>query len=109
VRPLLSIEVSSVARAQIRDVLAYTLDAFGAPKAREYARLVRLALQRLAENPQAGKARPEIHPDAWTYHIGKPGKRARHMFLYRVRERVQVARFLYDAMDLLQQRPEEWR
>lgn len=59
--------------------------------------------------PTKGKRRLEIHPDAWTYHIARPGRRARHLFLYRIWEAVEVARFLYDAMDLPRQRPREWK
>ena len=59
--------------------------------------------------PTQGKPRPEIHSDAWTYHIARLGRRARHLFLYRIRDTVEVARFLYDAMDLSHQRPREWK
>lgn len=103
-----SIIISPSARAQIREVLAFTRDRFGVLKAQEYSLLIRLALQELAENAEVGKRRPEIHPDAWTYHIGKRGKKARHLFLYRIRKTVEVARFLYDAMDLPDHVPEEW-
>ena len=103
-----SIIISPSARAQIREVLVFTRDRFGVLKAREYSLLIRLALRELDENADVGKRRPEIHPDAWTYHIGKRGKKARHLFLYRIRETVEVARFLYDAMDLPHHVPEEW-
>jgi plasmid stabilization system protein ParE len=104
-----SIIVSPTARVQMRDVLVYTRDTFGVFKAREYAALIRVALRELAKSPAVGKKRPEIHPEAWTYHIGKPGKRARHLFLYRVRGTTEIARFLYDAMDLPRQWPQDWR
>jgi plasmid stabilization system protein ParE len=70
--------------------------------------LIRLALEELAENAEAGKRRPEIYPDAWTYHIGKRGMKARHLFLYRIRKTVEIARFLYDSMDLPDHVPDEW-
>jgi plasmid stabilization system protein ParE len=104
-----SIVVAPLARAQIREALIFTRNRFGVGKAREYALLIRMALTELAKNPAAGKKHPEIHPDAWIYPIGKPGKNARHLFLYRVRENTEVARFLYDAMDLPRQWPDEWR
>lgn len=100
--------LSTAALAQIHGVLAFTRDRFGVLKAQEYSLLIRLALRELDENAKVGKHRPDIHPDAWTYHIGKPGKRARHLFLYRIRETVEVARFLYDAIDLPRHAPEEW-
>jgi plasmid stabilization system protein ParE len=97
------------ADAQIIDVLAYTLDEFGEAKYLEYRDLIGLALETLAATPMAGKRRSDIHPDAWTYHIARPGRKARHLFLYRIRDVVEVARFLYDAMDLPRQRPREWK
>jgi plasmid stabilization system protein ParE len=100
--------ISSRAEAQIADVLSYTLEEFGEAKYLEYQELIGLALETLEATPTAGKRRPEIHPDAWTYHIARPARKARHLFLYRIRENVEVARFLYDAMDLPRQRPGEW-
>lgn len=97
------------AEAQIIDVLDYTLEEFGKAKYLEYRDLIGLALRMLEATPTAGKRRQEIHPDAWTYHIARPGRKARHLFLYRIREFVEVARFLYDAMDLPRQRPKEWK
>lgn len=97
------------ADAQIVDVLHFTLEEFGERKYLEYRELIGLALQTLETSPAAGKCRPDIHPDAWTYHIARPGRRARHMFLYRICDVVEIARFLYDAMDLSRQRPREWR
>lgn len=97
------------AEAQIIDVLDYTLEEFGEAKYLEYRDLIGLALRTLEMTPTKGKRRPEIHPDAWTYHIARPGRRARHLFLYRIRDAVEVARLLYDATDLPRQRPREWK
>jgi plasmid stabilization system protein ParE len=97
------------AEAQIIDVLSYTLEEFGEAKYFDYRDLIDLALKTLEGTPMAGKRRPEIHPDAWTHHIGRPGRKARHLFLYRIRDVVEVSRFLYDAMDLPRQRPKEWK
>jgi plasmid stabilization system protein ParE len=97
------------ADAQIIDVLAFTLEEFGEAKYLEYRNLLGLALKTLETTPTAGKRRPEIHPDAWTHHIARPGRSARHLFLYRIRDAVEIARFLYDAMDLARQRPREWK
>jgi plasmid stabilization system protein ParE len=96
------------AEVQIIDVLAYTFEHFGDRKYLEYRALIRAAIEVLEGDPRTGKRRPDIHPDAWTCHIARPGKKARHLFVYRIREDVEIARFLYDAMDLRQQRPEEW-
>ena len=104
-----SVVVLPRAEAQIIDVLGRTLDAFGDAKYVEYRELIEHALSTLAATPTAGKRRSDIHPDAWTFHIARPGRRARHLFLYRVRDSVEVARFLYDATDLPRQRPREWK
>jgi plasmid stabilization system protein ParE len=97
------------ANAQIIDVLEFTLEQFGEAKYLEYRELISLALTTLEATPTAGKPRPEIHPDAWTYHIARPGRKARHLFLYRIRAVAEIARFLYDAMDLPRQRPRQWK
>jgi plasmid stabilization system protein ParE len=88
-----SIVILPRAEAQIVDVLGHTLDAFGEAKYVEYRDLIEHALGTLAATPTAGKRRSDIHPDAWTFHIARPARRARHLFLYRVRGSVEVARF----------------
>lgn len=97
------------ADAQIVDVLEFTRERFGDAKYLEYRELIRIALFTLAATPTAGRARPDIHADAWTFHIGRPGRKARHLFLYRIRDVVEIAGFLYDAMDLPRQRPPQWK
>ena len=97
-------------REQIREAVRQSRDEYGPTKAREYSELVRLALRDLAENPYVRQLRSEIHPEARLMHIRRPGRDAAHLFLYRVRgEVVEVARFRYDAMDLEQQVPAEWK
>jgi plasmid stabilization system protein ParE len=100
--------LSPRAYAHIVDVLAFTLERFGETKYLDYLALIGIALETLESRPNAGKRRPEIHPDAWTFHIARPGRRARHIFLYRIRADVEIASFLYDAMDLRRQHPKEW-
>jgi toxin ParE1/3/4 len=102
------IVLSPRADEQIIDVLAFTLARFGEVKYLDYLGLIGTALETLEARPTAGKQRPEIHPDAWTFHIARRGRRARHLFLYRIRAEVEIARFLYDSMDLRRQRPPEW-
>lgn len=97
------------AEAQIVIALDYTQSRFGENKMLEYRALVREALQALAVDSKSGLSRPAIHPDAWIYPISQPGRRARHIFLYRIRVEVEVARFLYDGRDLGAQWPREWR
>ena len=98
------------AETQMEDALAYAPARFGEAEYLEYLELIQAAVQLLEQTPQAGSKRDDIHPDAWTYHIARPGQRARHMLLYRVRgDRVEVGRFLYDGMDLPQYWPEPWQ
>jgi plasmid stabilization system protein ParE len=105
---VLTVIIAPRAIEQIAEVLYKTRVEYGEKKERKYSELVEAALHVLSENPRIGKPCTEVHPDAWTYHIGNWGKKARHLFLYRIREAVEVARFLYDAMDLPRHWLEEW-
>jgi toxin ParE1/3/4 len=103
------LRLSKRAIQDIEDVLAYTLAQFGERKLNEYKELIREALAEIASDPDGLRAtrRPEIHPDARTLHIARPGRRARHFFLYRIAdsEFVDVGRLLYDSMDLRKHAP----
>jgi plasmid stabilization system protein ParE len=101
--------VLPLAEAQMEEALAHTLTCFGETKFIEYLDLIDTATQALVEDPRAGQHRPYIHADAWIYPIKQPGRPARHLFLYRIRVEVEVARFLYDGMDLSEHWPDEWR
>ena len=98
------------AQVDISEVRSYTEQKFGALKLQEYDELIESALEVLAENPRIGRQRPEIRSGAWTYHISKPGKKARHLFIYRINNDsiVEVARFLHDSMDLVRHLPESF-
>lgn len=91
-------------RGAIAEALRYTERQFGVNKRADYRELVQEALKELASNPEAGVRRQDIHPEAWVLHLTRPGHRARHLLLYRIREAVEVAAFLHDAMNL----PEHW-
>ena len=95
-----------IVRQDIRDVLAYTLQRYGRDKAREYAELGREALLELARDPRSGHRRIDIHPDAWVDPIKKPGRNARHLFLYEVVESTaHIYGFIYGGRDL----PAQWQ
>jgi plasmid stabilization system protein ParE len=88
-------------RTQIRDVLAFTKDRYGEAKAREYLNLIRDALLRIVREPQRGTRRADIREGILTRHIRQSGRRARHVFLYEIKDgRPVIYAFLYDAMDL---------
>jgi plasmid stabilization system protein ParE len=101
VRRLLAVE------ADIEQVLAYTLRRFGVRKYEDYAALIHEALDALADDPLVGKPHPGIAPEAWTFHIAQRGRRARHLFMYRIPQPdlVEVLALAYDGMDL----PRVWR
>jgi len=95
------LRLAPVVRQDIRDALAFTLARFGPVKAREYSALIRLALRELASNPHCGHRRQDVDEDAWVHRIAKPGRDARHLFLYEViDDKAQVYGFFYDGMGL---------
>jgi plasmid stabilization system protein ParE len=96
VRRLIAVE------SDIEQVLAFTRRRFGLRKYDEYGSLILEALHALEVDPQVGTRRPDIAPGAWTYHIGQPGRRARHVFIYRLPQTdvVEVLALAYDGMDL---------
>jgi toxin ParE1/3/4 len=98
------VKVSARAREDIERALHYTLSEFGPRKHDEYVELIARALRELAADPKHHRStpRPDLHPDARTLHIGRRGKKARHLFVYRVNVSgdVEIARFLHDAMDV---------
>jgi toxin ParE1/3/4 len=104
------IKLSSVAKSDIESALDWTVREFGESKHDEYVDLIGLALSEIAVEPDGLGARkgPELHRDARVFHIGRPGKRARHLLVYRIRPGgvVEVARLLHDAMDLKRHLPE---
>lgn len=93
------------AQQNLQEIFAFTLARFGVAKYLEYTELVEEALAALAADPQAGRSRPDLRAEAWIYHIGQRGRRARHVLLYRILEserRIEVRAVLHDAMDLPQ-------
>lgn len=98
----IKVHVSAQAIRDMDQVLRWTLENFGERKYVEYRELLRLALDELSRDRKRARPRPEIHAEAWTLHIGRRGKKARHLLLIRIREdgEVEVARVLYDGMDL---------
>ena len=97
--------LTSATRQDIRDALAFTKKRFGDAKARDYASLIRLALHAITDDPHAGRPRPDIDPGAFAYPIARPGRNARHLFLYEIVDNeARIYGLFYDAMDL----PAHW-
>ncbi|HEU4410579.1 MAG TPA: type II toxin-antitoxin system RelE/ParE family toxin [Polyangiaceae bacterium] len=91
------------AKRDITEVLEYTRERWGKEQAREYGELIRAALRAVAATPRRGKPRPALGPGLFAYHIGQPGRPARHVLFYRVgadaTDAVEIVRLLHDAMD----------
>ena len=109
-----------VFRQDIQRTLAWSDQKFGAAAADRYGRLIRQALcDLLAEPTRPGaKARPDLAPHAYVYHLiysrdrvtGPRVKAPRHFVLYRYNHgKVEFARLLHDSRDLAQHVPEALR
>jgi toxin ParE1/3/4 len=100
---------SRLAARDIEGILAHTLQEFGERQYGQYKDLIRSALVDIAADPDrpTARRRPELHPDARTFHIARPGRNARHFLLYRVvgNRFVDVGRLLHDSMDLKRHLP----
>ena len=98
------IRLSPEAVRDIDEVLRFTAENFGDRKCDQYRDLIRDALAELSQDPFSirSKARPEIHSTVRTFHIGRRGRKARHILVYRCGKSgvITIARMLHDAMDL---------
>lgn len=105
----LKLRFSKRAVRDIEGILAHTLQEFGEGQYEEYKELIRAALADVAADPNrpTARRRPELHADARTFHIARPGKDARHFLLYRVSgdRFVDIGRLLHDSMDLRRHLP----
>ena len=77
---------STRAAQDIEEVLGHTLWHFGEQKLEYYKALIREAIADIGADPLAppAKTRAELKPDARTFHLGRRGRPARHLFVYRV-------------------------
>ena len=87
------VKLRARARADLREIAAYTAERYGEPAAAEYLRAIDAALLRLCDYPEIGEAYPE-RPGLRSYPAG------RHRAYYRVEaQTIVVARVLHKAMD----------
>jgi toxin ParE1/3/4 len=95
------LRIARQAWADIEDVMTYTQERFGVSKRVEYEDLIDEALRAIAEEPSRGSSRASARAGTFAYHIGQPGRRARHVLFYRLEPEgiVEVIRFLHDSMD----------
>ncbi len=103
-------------RQDIQEIVAWSEEQFGALAADRYGRLIRQALRDVLEEPTrpGAKARPDLAPHAYVYHLmfsrervaGERVKAPRHFVLYRhINEKVEFARLLHDSRDLARHVP----
>ncbi len=115
--------LSPQAERDIEEILAWTHEEFGEKARRRYEALLARAILDVAESHDrpGSHDRPEIAPEARTYHlrhsrdrVKKPTgrvQRPRHFLLYRFREdgTIEIGRVLHDGMDLKRHLPEDYQ
>lgn len=100
----------------LQDVVAWSEAKFGAAAADRYGLLIRQALRDILHEPTrlGAKARPDLAPHAYVYHLifsrdrvsGERVKAPRHFVLYRhVDRKIEFASLLHDSRDLARQAP----
>lgn len=111
------LDLGDDAKADIRDILEWSVSHFGVPVRDGYQALIRAAFVCIAEDPElpGSHNRDTLRPGLRTLHLRtcrnevSPAVRRiaspRHFIVYRqVGEVIQVVRLLHDAMDISAQR-----
>jgi len=110
-RPAADYRLSRTAQADIRQILAWSHEQFGAAAAERYRALLAAALRDVAQQRDGpgSTVRPELGPGVFTWHLhrsrthstGGTVHHPRHVVVYRLEEgTVVVGRVLHDAMEL---------
>lgn len=95
--PEFHLELTEPAEADFRDLLSFTLRAWGQGQLAEYKRKISDALSAVASNPQSGSKRHGL----MVYHAG------RHRIFYRMEDTtIYILRILHDRMDAVRHLPE---
>jgi toxin ParE1/3/4 len=102
-----TLEISSAALKDYQDILAWTLDYFGAQQARIYAQVIESAFEDLQQGPDVVgvKWRPQLGPRIASLHVARNGYKGRHLVIFSVPAGtncnvIKVVRLLHDSMDL---------
>lgn len=106
-------------REDIREIVLWSEEHFGVAAADRYGALIRQALRDVQADPlrPGAKARPDLAPNAYVYHLafsrnrvtGDTLKTPRHFVLYRFAgDAMEFARILHDSRDLALHLPEEY-
>jgi toxin ParE1/3/4 len=98
------IQFTVLAELDIKGLIEWTQNQFGAAQARRYRELIFEVIEELELGPRVSGSVPrdEIFPGSRTLHMARRGRRARHLILYRVIEpnTIEILRVLHDAMDI---------
>ena len=101
------VRLTAAAAADIDAIVAWTAEHLGKAQARTYARTLVAALRDLQEGPalSGAKERNEISKGLFSLHVGRRGRKGRHIVLFRLgtdaeRLCIDVLRILHDSMDL---------
>lgn len=102
-----TLEFSSSALKDYQDILAWTLDRFGAQQARVYAQVIESAFQGLRQGPDVVglRWRPELGARVASLHVARNGYKGRHLIIFSLTSLegeavIRVLRLLHDSMDL---------
>lgn len=101
------IVVSQRAQDDLADIAAWTAEKFGDRQAGMYVDAILETIDELLSNPARGKTRDEIGQGLRSLHMAKPGRRGRHLLLYREdAAAVTILRILHDGMELSRHLPD---
>lgn len=99
--------LGAAAELDFANILKWTAENFGERQSRLYRDTLVQAIEELAADPYlvASRTRDEILPGFRTLHVGRRGRRGRHLLLYRVvqGEIIEITRILHDSMDFQRQ------
>ena len=109
--------VTDPARADLRNIRAYSKKNFGEKATQAYSNLLKQAFREIRDDPDlpGSKHRPEIDGNLRSYHTSLCKERSaprvnrpRHFILYfeAQGEAVVISRILHDAQDILRQVPD---
>lgn len=91
----LSLVLSPAAREDLRAIHQYGAHQWGKPRSDEYMNSLKDKLWLLLQQPEIGKARPELSPDVRSVSVTS------HVIFYQVqREQLQIIRILHGRQDV---------
>jgi toxin ParE1/3/4 len=87
--------LTPAAKNDIIDIWNYTVESWGAGQAEKYLLYIESQLDRLADNPDLGKHRPEIREGYYSFPVKK------HIVFYlKAKQHIQIIGVLHGRMDV---------